>query len=232
MADTPDLKDDDETARFTINSGTGQIRVGKKLGADADQEEDENTGLAALADGATAATNEAGNNEYVVRVKATDPSGATRTVNVVIEVKDINEPPAFLAANVPAVLNVTENDSQLRVGASGGTDLGDTEYNADDEDATQTQDLPDNPTAAETEANAALTLNGADAKYFTITEAGALTLVADDPDTAAVDDPHMPNFESKSSYSITVQAQSGAGRPHTQDQAGRDRPRDRRGGPR
>ena len=40
---------------------------------------------------------------------------------------------------------------------------------------------------------------------------GALTLVDDDPDTAAVDDQHTPNYESKSSYSITIQAQSGEG---------------------
>ena len=56
----------------------------------------------------------------MVRVKATDPSGATRTVNVVITVNDINEAPAFtLAANVPAVLNVVENGTALRTGADG-----------------------------------------------------------------------------------------------------------------
>ena len=40
LLDTPDLGDEDG-ARFTIDSGTGQIRVGKVLGADAGEREDE-----------------------------------------------------------------------------------------------------------------------------------------------------------------------------------------------
>ena len=95
LVDTPDLKDGENTARFSITRSSGQIKVGKKLGADTGQPEDEQTTLTEAADGADAATNDPTDNEYVVRVKATDPSGATATVNVVIEVNDVNEPPAF-----------------------------------------------------------------------------------------------------------------------------------------
>ena len=89
LVDTPDLEDGENKARFTINVSSGQIRVGKKLGADTGQPEDVQTTLTESADGALAAENGPDNNEYVVRVKAIDPSGATATVNVVIEVNDI-----------------------------------------------------------------------------------------------------------------------------------------------
>ena len=38
---TPDLEDDDGHVRFTIDSASGQIRVGEELGADAGEREDE-----------------------------------------------------------------------------------------------------------------------------------------------------------------------------------------------
>ena len=41
LLDTPDLRDADGDARFTIDSATGQIRVGKVLGADEGEREDE-----------------------------------------------------------------------------------------------------------------------------------------------------------------------------------------------
>ena len=198
LVDTDDLKDDN-TARFTINRASGQIKVGKKLGADTGQPEDETTNLDALSDGAAAIQNDATNNEYVVRVKATDPSGATRTVNVVIKVNDINEPPAFVDSDVPTVLNVEENGIQLRVGATGGDDLEDDAYDADDQDADANTD----------EGDATLTLSGADAKYFTITNGGLLAFVPNDGDTDDVDEGHTPNFEKQSSYSITIVAMSG-----------------------
>ena len=202
LVDTPDLKDAENTARFTITRSSGQIKVGKKLGADGDQPEDEQTTLEEAADGADAATDDEDNNEYVVRVKATDPSGATRTVNVVIEVNDINEAPAFVAgADVPTVLNVVENGIALRVGATGGDPLSETAYDADDQDADTNM----------AEGNATLTRSGADAKYFTITDAGRLAFVVDDGNTAGVDESHMPNYEDKSSYAITIVASSGEG---------------------
>ena len=51
--------------------------------------------------------------------------------------------------------------------------------------------------------------SGTDAKYFVITpEAGALSFIGNDADTDA-DESHTPNFEDKSSYSITIVATSG-----------------------
>ena len=208
LVDTPDLKTDDNKARFTITRSSGQIKVGKKLGADGDQPEDEDSAtefpandypwLNDTTDGATAYT-AATTNVYILMVKATDPSGASMTQAVAVTVNDINEPPAFEAgADVPTVLNVTENLTALRVGATGGDPLSPTAYDADDQDADTN----------EAEGEATLTRSGADAKYFTITNEGQLAFVVDDQDTTE-DESHTPNFEKKSSYAITIVATSG-----------------------
>ena len=49
----------------------------------------------------------AGNNEYVLRVRVSDPSTASATVNVIVRVTNVNEPPAF-DEDVPTVLRVDE----------------------------------------------------------------------------------------------------------------------------
>ena len=72
LLDTPDLEDSEGVARFTIDSASGQIRVGKELGADTGEREDEDaTSLAGdpvlLPEGEDAG--EADNSEYVLRVK-------------------------------------------------------------------------------------------------------------------------------------------------------------------
>ena len=41
LLDTPDLEDSEGVARFTIDSASGQLRVGKELGADTGEREDE-----------------------------------------------------------------------------------------------------------------------------------------------------------------------------------------------
>ena len=101
----------DRNARFTIDSATGHIRVGKVLGADAGEREDEDsTGLAgspALPDDEDA--DEAGNNRYVLRVMVSDPSTASATVNVIVTVADVNEPPRFVDEDPPTLLRVREN---------------------------------------------------------------------------------------------------------------------------
>ena len=128
LLDTIDLEDDDGVARFTIDSASGQIRVGKVLGADAGEREDEDsTGLTGDPplpedeDGdeeEEAATG--GNNEYVLRVRVSDPSTASATVNVIVRVTNVNEPPDF-AEDVPTLLRVVENADPLviTVGDSG-----------------------------------------------------------------------------------------------------------------
>ena len=206
LMDTPDLKDDDEPARFTINGASGQIRVGKKLGADTGQPEDQQTNLDAdEVGGALAATNDATNSQYVLRVKATDPSGASRTVNVVIAVNDINEAPNFVDADAPTVLNVEENTIALRTGATGTTDLTGTPYDADDQDANR--NLEGTSTEADNEEDATLTVDGADAKYFNITNGGVLSI---DETVDGTTTDYQPNYEDKSSYSIAIVATSGA----------------------
>ena len=135
LVDTDDLEDDDDKARFTIVRSSGQIKVGKKLGADEgtpDQREDEDSLAAFPAADYAWLNNDAGdavahtgatNNVYILLVKATDPSGASQTQPVAVTVNDINEAPAFEeGADVPTVLNVAENGTvQLRVGATGTT---------------------------------------------------------------------------------------------------------------
>ena len=223
LEDSPDLEDSANKARFTIDRASGQIKAGKKLDFETAEDEDSDTAFPATAtdpdpsypwlndtaDGATAFT-DAASNVYILLVKATDPSGAGTTQAVAVTVSDINEAPAFVAGDdTPKVLNVVENTDDLRTGADGTTALGETAYNADDEDATQT--LTGSPTDADTEANASLDVEGADKKYFTIEDTGVLAFVEDDPDTDDTDEDHEPDFEKKSSYSITVVATSGTG---------------------
>ena len=221
LEETPDLKDGDDKARFTINAATGQIKVGKKLGADVgppDQREDEGSvaefpaadyaWLNDTSDGATAHTAATGN-VYILLVKATDPSGASKTQPVAVKVNDVNEAPSFVGGdNVPKVLNVLENTTALRrAGATGATALTGTPYDANDEDADRS--LGGTTTTADNETDAFLSLDGADAKYFAITNEGVLTIDADQ-DNDNTDD-FMPDYEDKSSYSIAVVATSGAG---------------------
>ena len=107
LLDTPDLEDDHGVARFTIDSATGQVRVGKVLGEDEGEREDEDS--TALSGSPALAVNEdaddANNSEYVLRVRASDPSTASATVNVIVTVRDVNEPPTF-SEDVPTVLKV------------------------------------------------------------------------------------------------------------------------------
>ena len=97
LLDTPDLADPQRAARFTIDSRSGQIRVGKELDADGTQREDEDS-TSPSGDPALPADEDAGaagNSEYVLRVRVSDPSTASATVNVIVKVTDVNEAPVF-----------------------------------------------------------------------------------------------------------------------------------------
>ena len=89
---------------------SGQIRVGRALGADAGEPEDEDS--TTLAGGPALPEDEdagvAGNSEYVLRVRVSDPSTASATVNVIVRVTEVNEAPAF-GEDAPTVLRVREN---------------------------------------------------------------------------------------------------------------------------
>ena len=206
LLDTPDLEDGDGDARFTIDSLSGQIRVGKELGADpgeteddADEREDEDstvlTGAPALPGNEVA--DNAGNSEYVLRVRVSDPSTALATVNVIVTVTEVNEPPAF-KDEAPTLLSVVERAGlpdipDITVGHDGSPiDAG--TYAVTDQDGIVTG--PD----------------GYDDTNYTYSVLGAdLDVLAFDSGILTFRTGHEPDFEDQSSYSITVVAHSGEG---------------------
>ncbi len=206
LLDTPDLEDEDGDARFTIDSLSGQIRVGKVLGADpgateddADEREDEDstvlTGAPALPGNEVA--DNAGNSEYILRVRVSDPSTASVTVNVIVTVTEVNEPPAF-DEDAPTLLSVVERAGlpdipDITVGHDGSPiDAG--TYAVTDQDGIVTG--PD----------------GYDDTNYTYSVLGAdLDVLAFDSGILTFRTGHEPDFEDQSSYSITVVAHSGEG---------------------
>ena len=189
LLDTPDLADDDGHVRFTIDSLTGQIRVAEVLGADAGETADKAstalTGGPALPDGEDAG--DAGNSEYVLRVRVSDPSTASATVNVVVTITEVNEPPLF-REDAPTMLRVRENADPLVITiGDGDTPVPPNAYVATDQDSDDTTDN--------------YSLSGTDRSAFAIDSKGVLGFRAN----------HDPDFEEQSSYSITIVARSGAG---------------------
>ena len=167
LLDTLDLKDANGVARFTIDSASGQIRVGKVLGADDGEREDEDD-----------------NSEYVLRVRASDPSTASATVDVIVTVRDVYEPPAF-GEDVPALLKVVENGKVITVEDSGDQVTANT-FDVTDQDG----DVVTIP----------LRVSGDDDDVLEFNSDGVLAFKTD----------HEPDYETKSSYSITVEGRSGA----------------------
>ena len=223
LLDTPDLEDGDGRARFTIDSLTGQIRVGKVLGADdpdetdgdpGEREDEDSTaldGLPALP-GDEEADN-AGNSEYVLRVRASDPSTASAVVNVIVRITEVNEPPAFPYA-APTLLTVVENEDPpvITVGHGGDPINEPPAYAVTDPDGSA--DGPD--PAAYT-----YSVSGADGDDFDIDD-GILTFK----------EGHEPDFEDQSSYSITIVARSGGEGRELSAAPGCSHRRGRRGRPR
>ena len=200
LLDTPDLEDDEGVARFTIDSATGQIRVGKLLGADDGEREDRATTLTgdpALPDDEDAG--EAGNSEYVLRVRASDPSTASATVNVIVRITNVNEPPAF-AENAPTLLKVEENpevsvenpDGLPVITLEDGMKIDAGTFAVTDQDGDTTK---------------AYSVSGDDREFFAFD--GSTNILGFKAD-------HEPDFEEKRSYSITITARSG-GRSSTLD---------------
>ena len=197
LLDTPDLEDDDGDARFTIDSLTGQIRVGKELGADPGETEDEDsttlTGLPALPGDEDA--DEEINSEYVLRLRATDPSTAEAIVNVIIRVTEVNEAPAF-DKDAPTLLSVVENAAPpvIRIGNSSLPIDADT-FAVTDQDGSVTGSDGYDDTAY------TYSVSGTDGDDFAFDGDGVLVFRAG----------HKPDFEDLSAYSITVVAHSGDG---------------------
>ena len=197
LVDTPDLEDDDGHVRFTIDSLTGQIRVGEELGADAGEREDEDStalgGGPALPGGEDAG--EADNSEYVLRVRVSDPSTASATVNVIVTVTEVNEAPHFVNVNPPTVLRVRENpkDQPVITLEDGETPVPAGTYAVTDQDGSVAG--PD----GYDDTSYTYSVSGADRRYFTFDSTGVLSFKAG----------REPDYEERSSYSITVTARSG-----------------------
>ena len=118
---TPEATDGDST-KFTIDGRTGQLKAKVKLSYEA---------------AAGAANNCVVKNDCKLTVKATDPSGAPKSVQVSVSVKDVNEAPEF-PSGAPTTLTVSElatDNKQLQAGDP-LADLGGTAYVATDEDTT------------------------------------------------------------------------------------------------
>ena len=209
LLDTPDLEDGDGDARFTIDSLTGQIRADKVLGADGEEREDEDstalTGAPALPGDENADAEN--NSKYVLRVRASDPSTASATVNVIVTVTEVNEAPAF-DDDVPTLLSVVEkvNEDQpvIKVGHD-GTAIDASTFAVTDEDGVITgSDGYD-------DTNYTYSVSGPDGDDFALDSTGL-----------AFAEDHEPDFEDQSSYAITLEAHSGEGTPETVDIPGRD----------
>ena len=122
-----------------------------------------------------------------------DPSTASATVNVVVTVTEVNEPPLF-DEDVLTVLRVRENTADFTFGAS-DTPVGAAPFAVTDQDGRVTG--PD----GYDDTSYTYWVTGADRNVFTISSAGALGFRA----------VHRPDFEKKSSYSIRIEARSGEG---------------------
>ena len=195
LLDTPDLEDDDGQPRFTIDSASGQVRVGKVLGADDGEREDEDstalTGSPALPSNGDA--DDANNSEYVLRVRASDPSTASATVNVIVRVTEVNEPPAF-RENVPTLLRVDEIPDREDPDSENADPI--IKFGDDDSPVdAETFEVTDQDGAV---ATVTYSVEGDDREVFSFVS-GVLTFMDD----------HEPDYEEKSSYSITVKARSG-----------------------
>ena len=87
LANTPD-RDDGDDARFKIDPDSGQISAVKGLNFEAAADEANTVDDPGV-------VNAENNNVYVIRVRATDPSSASKDQDVLITVKDVNESPEF-----------------------------------------------------------------------------------------------------------------------------------------
>ena len=163
-------------------------------------------------------------NACVVTVSAMDPSTVATPQSVTVSVTDVNEAPAFTTDSdistaatgiqaPPTALTVEEepgdaSDAKDRVllQPDGGDDdtipdaLVADLYGADD---------PDDPPGTETTEAVTYALEGADKAKFNISSSGALAVCT--VVLCGDGNNHDPDFETQSSYSITIVATSGTG---------------------
>ena len=175
-------------------------------GTTAEEREDEAAAdFAALSDVPAVGTPEVdprleANSMYVLIVRATDPSGATEDVNVVVTVAELPEAPAFNGGNEtadpatpsPTTLWVTEGTEGARALRTGQTVTTDPDNSLDDEAYAASDDDDETIMYSVVEPD--------DEDFFGIVgTTGVLTINAT----------HTPNFEEQASYPITIVASSG-----------------------
>ena len=148
------------------------------------------------------------NSEYVLRVRVSDPSTASATVNVIVRITEVNEPPAFkddaptllsvdeipdrkdadredVAPPVILVIKVEHSDKPIDASTYAVTDQDGSADGPDDYDPTIYT----------------YSVSGTDGDDFVFNTDNVLTFKTG----------HEPDFEDQSSYSITVVAHSGEG---------------------
>ncbi len=184
--DDNNTSSDGDSRHFTIDRGTGQIKVANaKLNYEVPE-------------------SDADNNTYQLKVIATDPSGASADVVVAVTVEDVNEAPKFTDAS-PRTVEVTENQGNLDGDPEADGNQAPT-YEASDGDNAGVVADPDEVRYTIEESD--------DSKYFDIdATTGVLTIETEQG--GAGDDDFTPNFEKQSSYSITVVATSKDALPDT-----------------
>ena len=123
-----------------------------------------------------------------------------------IEVTDANEAPEFSdAAKAQTTMTMTE------VVTDDGT-VDDLDGNADEATNQATFAAVDPDTVNVSDDVVSYSLEGDDAKYFTLAGGNGNELAAKGDDTTTTEDETLrPNFEEKSSYAVTVVATSGTG---------------------
>ena len=120
-------------------------------------------------------------------MRVSDPSTAAATVNVIVTVAEVNEAPQF-AEDAPTLLSVAENEDPPvfmieHINAPVGADT----YAVTDRD--------------EDDTTFTYSVSGPDSEAFAIDATGNLDFA----------EGHRPDFEDRSSYSITIEASSGEG---------------------
>ena len=181
-----DITDDE---KFSI-SGSGQLSLKEKQDFEA-------------AGSRTADDDDDDMIPYTVKIRATDPSGATGDATVTVTLMNVNEAPVFTKVDgkfVGTTLYIDE-DADFEVDPDSPTLTGHLFTDEAGEDGVEVYDATDDDTADEPGA-VTYTVEGADKKFFAISLTdGVLT-----PRAALA--PAL-DFEMKSSYSIDIVATSG-----------------------
>ena len=160
----------------------------------------------------------ADDNDYVVVITATDPTGATGIATVTVSIQDVNEPAEFAAtadADENTTLYIDENETVGNLGSGADLALRQNEADADetadgddDNDAVvaYTATDEDDDTTLDDNGQIRYKVEGTDAEHFTIGATdGVLTFASGEDKLGA----EGADFEDKDSYSITIVATSG-----------------------